>query len=70
MRIVAGIVFLPLHKSLDLAKQLATIDVMSSGKFTAGFGLGYREVEFKAFGTRKEESLRSFNENMEAIRRL
>lgn len=70
MRIVAGIVLLPLHKPLDLAEQLATIDIISGGKLTVGVGLGYRDVEFKAFGTSKEESLRRFNENLEAIRRL
>lgn len=70
MRVVAGIVLLPLHKPLDLAEQLATIDIISGGKLTVGVGLGYRDVEFKAFGTSKKESLRRFNENLEAIRRL
>ena len=70
MRVVAGIILLPLHKPLDLAEQLATIDVISGGKLTVGVGLGYRDVEFKAFGTSKEESLKRFNENLEAIRRL
>lgn len=57
MRIVAGIILLPLHKPLDLAEQLATIDIISGGKLTVGVGLGYRDVEFKAFGTSKKGGL-------------
>ena len=49
LRLITGIVLLSLHKPLDLAEQLATIDVMSGGRLTFGAGLGYREVEFDAF---------------------
>ncbi len=70
LRLNAGIVLLPLHKPLDLAEQLATIDVISGGKLIFGVGLGYRDVEFKAFGTTKKESVKRFVENLEAIKRL
>ena len=70
LRLNAGIILLPLHKPLDLAEQLATIDIMSGGRLIAGFGLGYREVEFQAFGTTQRERVRRFEENLEAIRRL
>ena len=51
MRLVTGIILLSLHKPLDIAEQLATIDVMSNGRLVFGAGLGYREVEFRGFGT-------------------
>ena len=70
LRLVAGVVLLPLHKPLDVAEQLATIDVMSGGRVVFGAGLGYREVEFKAFGARREDRVRRFEENLEAIKRL
>ena len=70
MRIVTGIVLLSLHKPLDIAEQLATLDVMSGGRLVFGFGLGYREVEFKGFGTTQAERVSRLVENLAAIKRL
>lgn len=70
LRLITGVVLLSLHKPLDLAEQLATIDVMSGGRLTFGAGLGYRDVEFKAFGTTQKERVPRFHENLEAIKRL
>ncbi len=69
-RLVAGIVLLSLHKPLDIAEQLATLDVMSNGKLVFGCGLGYRDVEFKGFGTTQKERVPRLEENLEAIKRL
>ena len=69
MRIVAGIVLLSLHKPLDIAEQLATLDVMSGGRLVFGLGLGYRDVEFKGFGTTQEERVPRLVENLAAIKR-
>src|ERR1700688_1394018 len=49
LRLICGLVLLPLHKPLDLAEQLATLDLMSNGRLVFGCGIGYRDVEFKAF---------------------
>ncbi len=70
MRLCAGIVLLPLHKPLDVAEQFATLDVMTNGKAIFGAGIGYRDVEFHAFGTTKKESRQRFEENLDAIKRL
>jgi alkanesulfonate monooxygenase SsuD/methylene tetrahydromethanopterin reductase-like flavin-dependent oxidoreductase (luciferase family) len=70
MRINFGLVLLPLHKPLDIAEQLATADVMSGGKVIFGAALGYREVEYAAFGTTQKQRVRRFEENLEAIKRL
>ena len=70
MRLLTGVMLLSLHKPLDIAEQLATLDVMSGGRLIFGIGLGYREVEFKAFGTTQKERVPRFMENLEAIRRL
>ena len=70
MRIVTGIVLLSLHKPLDIAEQLATLDVMSGGRLVFGFGLGYRDVEFKGFGTTQTERVPRLVENLAAIKRL
>lgn len=70
VRLNAGIVLLSLHKPLDIAEQLATIDVMSGGRLIFGVALGYREVEFKAFGTTAKQRGRRLEENLEAVKRL
>jgi alkanesulfonate monooxygenase SsuD/methylene tetrahydromethanopterin reductase-like flavin-dependent oxidoreductase (luciferase family) len=70
MRINFGLVLLPLHKPLDIAEQIATVDVMSGGKVIFGAALGYREVEFLAFGTSQKERVQRFEENLTAIKRL
>lgn len=68
--IITGISLLPLHKPLDLAEQLAALDLISGGKLIYGCGIGYREVEFNAFGTTQSERVSRFVENLDAIRRL
>ena len=69
-RLLPGIVLLSLHKPLDMAEQVATLDVMSGGRTIFGAGLGYREVEFKGFGTTQAERVMRLEENLEAVVRL
>ncbi|MFI4948372.1 MAG: LLM class flavin-dependent oxidoreductase [Alphaproteobacteria bacterium] len=70
LRLICGLVLLPLHKPLDLAEQLATLDIISGGKLVFGCGIGYRDVEFKAFGVPRAGLGRRFEESLEAIKRL
>ena len=70
LRLITGVVLLSLHKPMDIAEQLATIDVMSKGKLTFGAGLGYRDVEFEGFGTTQKDRVPRFEENLEAIVKL
>jgi alkanesulfonate monooxygenase SsuD/methylene tetrahydromethanopterin reductase-like flavin-dependent oxidoreductase (luciferase family) len=70
MRINFGLVLLPLHKPLDLAEQIATADVMSGGKVIFGVALGYRDVEYLAFGTTQKARVKRFEENLTAMKRL
>jgi len=70
LRLICGLVLLPLHKPLDLAEQLATLDIMSGGKLVFGCGIGYRDVEFKAFGVPRAGLGKRFEEGLEAVKRL
>jgi alkanesulfonate monooxygenase SsuD/methylene tetrahydromethanopterin reductase-like flavin-dependent oxidoreductase (luciferase family) len=70
LRLNLGIVLLALHKPLDIAEQLASLDVISKGRVIFGAALGYREVELAAFGVKRKEIVRRFTENLEAIERL
>ena len=70
VRLNAGIILLSLHKPLDIAEQLATIDIMSNGRVICGVALGYREVEFAAFGAEIKQRGKRLEENLIALKRL
>jgi alkanesulfonate monooxygenase SsuD/methylene tetrahydromethanopterin reductase-like flavin-dependent oxidoreductase (luciferase family) len=53
-----------------VAEELASLDVMCDGKLIFGAGIGYREVEFKAFGSTQKQSGKRFEECLEAVKRL
>jgi alkanesulfonate monooxygenase SsuD/methylene tetrahydromethanopterin reductase-like flavin-dependent oxidoreductase (luciferase family) len=70
MRIGTSIALLALPSPVDVAEQLATLDVISEGRLTVGVGLGYRDVEFDAFGVPADRRLRRFLDNLDVVRRL
>lgn len=57
MRLVAGVLLLPLLNPLQLAEELATVDALSGGRLVVGAGQGYRAAEFAAFGVPKKDRL-------------
>jgi len=50
VRLGTGIIILPQRNPLVLAKELATLDVLSGGRLTFGIGIGYLKAEFDAIG--------------------
>ena len=50
LRVGSGIIVLPQRNPLVLAKELASIDVVSGGRLIVGVGAGYLEPEFEALG--------------------
>lgn len=69
LRLVAGILLLPLLNPLDVAEQAATLDVLAGGRFVLGVGLGYRDEENAAFDL-PPERVRVFREKLDVVRRL
>ncbi|MGI8549496.1 MAG: LLM class flavin-dependent oxidoreductase [Dehalococcoidia bacterium] len=70
MELHAGIILLALHHPVEVAESLATLDVISGGRLIAGFGLGYREPEFSAFGVPLGERVARFEEYLQVIELL
>src|ERR1700753_310152 len=70
LRLLPGVVLLPLHSPLHVAEELASLDFMSAGKLIFGAGIGYREVEFNAFGTTLKSAGPRFEECLTAVKRL
>src|SRR5436309_4534975 len=50
VRLGTGIIILPQRNPLVLAKELASLDVLSAGRLTFGIGIGYLKAEFDALG--------------------
>jgi probable F420-dependent oxidoreductase len=50
IRLGTGILVLPHHNPVLLAKTLASLDVVSGGRLIAGFAGGYVAAEFRALG--------------------
>ncbi len=50
VRLATGIVILPQRNPVVLAKEVATLDVLSGGRVMFGVGAGYLEPEFAAIG--------------------
>jgi probable F420-dependent oxidoreductase len=50
IRLATGIIILPQRHPLYVAKEVATLDVLSHGRMILGIGVGWLEEEFQALG--------------------
>jgi probable F420-dependent oxidoreductase len=50
IRLGTGVIILPQRNPIVLAKELASVDVVSRGRLIFGLGSGYLEPEFRAIG--------------------
>ncbi|HXG21441.1 MAG TPA: LLM class F420-dependent oxidoreductase [Methylomirabilota bacterium] len=50
VKLGTGIIILPQRNPLVLAKELASVDVVSGGRLIFGLGIGYLKAEFDALG--------------------
>jgi probable F420-dependent oxidoreductase len=70
IRLGTGIIILPQRNPAILAKEMASVDIVSKGRLIFGVGAGYLEPEFRALGVSfddKGERTREFLEAMVAL---
>jgi probable F420-dependent oxidoreductase len=70
IKLGTGIVILPQRNPVVLAKELATLDVLSGGRLIFGLGVGYLPEEFAAVGVPFAERGARTDENLAAIKAL
>jgi probable F420-dependent oxidoreductase len=70
IRLATGILILPQRNPLVLAKEVATLDVLSGGRVMLGVGAGYLEPEFRAIGANFAERGRVTDEYLDALQAL
>ena len=66
-RIGLAVVVLPFRNPIQVAEELATIDILSGGRLDAGVGSGYQRQEFEGLGVDVEESRDRFREAVDVI---
>jgi alkanesulfonate monooxygenase SsuD/methylene tetrahydromethanopterin reductase-like flavin-dependent oxidoreductase (luciferase family) len=69
VRIAFTVVVLPMHSTLLMAKQLATLDVLSAGRVTVGIGVGGREEDYRAAGASFDHRLTRMEQQVALMRR-
>ncbi len=70
LRFGTGIIILPLRNPVVLAKQLASVDVISGGRLIFGIGIGNLEFEFNAVGMPFDHKGRRAEEMLAAMKAL
>ena len=70
IHLATGICLVPEHNPIVLAKQVASLDYLSGGRFALGIGIGWSEEEFRALGVPFERRAQRSNEYLEAMRKL
>ena len=63
-----GVILAPFHDPIRLAEDIAVVDQLSGGRTIAGFGIGWRDEEFRAFNIPTRERVRRMTEIIDILR--
>ena len=63
-----GVVLAPFHDPIRIAEDFAVVDQLSGGRVIAGFGVGWREEEFREFGIDVSSRVRRLRELVDVVR--
>jgi len=70
VRLATGVNILSQANPLFLAKQAASLDFVSNGRFMLGVGIGWLEEEFQALGTPFERRGARFDDYIQAMKKV
>lgn len=60
----------PLYSPVYLAETLGSMDILSGGRITVSFALGYRDEEYAAFGVQRKDRVARMNAMISTLRQL
>ena len=70
LELVTGILILPQRQTALVAKQAAEVDLLTSGRFRLGVGVGWNAVEYDALGIPFSTRGARLDEQVQLLRRL
>ena len=70
MALLTGIFLLALHNPVEVAEQMATLDVITGGRFVFGVGVGGGHLPWDAFGIEERHRGARTGESIQIIKRL
>lgn len=70
IRLMTSVLLAPLRNTSVLAKQTASLDALSNGRLTLGFGVGDREDDYQAASISFHERGKRFEQQLELLTRL
>jgi len=70
LKLATGILILPQRHPIYVAKEVATLDVLSNGRVILGIGVGWLKEEFEALGIPFDERAGRTAESVRAMRSL
>jgi len=70
MKLGMGIMVLGVHNPVYVAETVSSLDVIARGNLIFGVGLGYRNLEFEAFGVWRGQRVKRFEECLTLVKQL
>jgi alkanesulfonate monooxygenase SsuD/methylene tetrahydromethanopterin reductase-like flavin-dependent oxidoreductase (luciferase family) len=70
VRLWTTIVILPAHDAVAVAKQMASVDVLSDGRLTVGVGVGGRDHDYQAIGASTAQRWARMDDQVATMRRI
>ena len=70
IRLLTSVVLAPTRETTLLARQAASLDALSGGRFTLGVAIGVREDDYVATGQRFHRRGRRLDEQLPVLRRI
>jgi len=70
MDLCLSVLLLAMLNPVQTAEEVASLDIMSEGRVVFGIGIGYRDVEYEAFGMTARDRVPRMLEALDLIKRL
>jgi alkanesulfonate monooxygenase SsuD/methylene tetrahydromethanopterin reductase-like flavin-dependent oxidoreductase (luciferase family) len=70
MDLCLSVLLLAMLNPVQTAEEVASLDIMSEGHVVFGVGIGYRDIEYEAFGITAQQRVPRMLEALRLIRRL